>query len=140
MSVGFTIKAQKSPVSVSTKVYKAHKERPVISGQNLGEALLQSENGRYLVARSKELLAKERELQNQINLSFEDREREIRIESLKNLVDYARIPKRHAMRWARRLGYLGGEDYNNAAEVLRHACANRESWLEALSLFDQPGS
>jgi hypothetical protein len=64
--------------------------------------------------------------------------RQERIETLKSLVYQARIPNLEAgYRNARALGYMGGEDYEEALRVLKFARASKEDWQTALVCFNQ---
>ena len=97
---------------------------------SIAYALLNDEKGRILVAQSKNIIRKTEE-EKKI-------EQKQRIEQLKKLVYDTRIPNLEAgFRHAREYGYMGGEDFEEACAVLKHARVSREDWETALACFNK---
>lgn len=64
--------------------------------------------------------------------------RQERIALLKKLVYDTRIPNLNAgYRHARALGYMGGEDFEEACSVLKFARTSKQAWETALACFNQ---
>ena len=71
-------------------------------------------------------------------------ERRQRIDWLHYLLELNRVPMSvpegftsRAERTAKAIGYMGGEDFDNAVEVLKHARENRQAWEDCLACFGQ---
>lgn len=122
------------PVTLTIRVFKAAIMRQNGAGMNSFKEAFKTPAVKALVAEIRQnAAAMELKLQT---------ERQQRIDWLHYLMDLNRVPMAapkgytsRAERLAKQFGYDGGEDFDNAVEVLKHARASKEAWETCLDCF-----